>query len=171
VAIIVASPTSSHNDRIAGYLYALHTVPSARLSKSGRKPIVLHQNPDLPCRDGYARLADQIRQLKVDGVVCYQDYTAEGLIAELLARGRSVPAEVAVAGFDDLPTADPSTPSLTTYAYPSEGLAEQAVRLMRERLRDPKRAPAKVAMPGRLIVRESSAGKKRSAHIMSRCPS
>ena len=50
------------------------------------------------------------------------------------------------------------TIGVTTYAYPSEGVAEQAVRLMRERLRDPDRPPIKVVVPGRLIVRESTGG-------------
>ncbi len=158
VAIVVASPTSSHNDRVAGYLYALHAAQSASRKSVERKPIVLYQSHDLPSRDAYAKLADQVRKLEVDGVVCYQDYTAMGVIVELLARGLSVPDDVAVVGFDDLPIGNLFTVGVTTYAYPSEGMAEQAVRLMRERLRDPKRAPTKVVVPGRLIVRESSVG-------------
>jgi LacI family transcriptional regulator len=159
VAIVVASPTSSHNDRIAGYLYALHSAPPAGGRKTKREPIVLYQVHDLPGRDVLAALAGQIIKLRVDGVVCYQDYTAAGLIAELVSRGRSIPRDVAVAGFDDLPRGNASGIGVTTYAYPSEALAEQAVRLMRDRLRDPARLPAKVIVPGRLIVRESSVGK------------
>ena len=159
VAMIVASPTSSHNDRVAGYLYALHAAQLAAKKGVERKPIVLYQRDDLPSREAYAKLADQVRKLDLDGVVCYQDYTAMGLIVELLTRGKSVPDDVAVVGFDDLPIGNSFTVGVTTYAYPSKGMAEQAVRLMRERLRDPERAPTKVVVPGRLIVRESSAGK------------
>jgi LacI family transcriptional regulator len=158
IAMIVASPTSSHNDRVAGYLYALHAAQFASKKAAERKPIVLYQCADLPSREAYAKLADQVRKLDLDGVVCYQDYTAMGLIVELLTRGKSVPDDVAVVGFDDLPIGNSFTVGVTTYAYPSEGMAEQAVRLMRERLRDPERAPTKVVVPGRLIVRESSAG-------------
>ncbi|QJW94516.1 GntR family transcriptional regulator [Frigoriglobus tundricola] len=159
VAVVVGSPTSSHNDRVAGYLHALHT---AAQDASGRaaelKPVVLYQSHDLPTRDSYVRLADQVRKLRLDGVVCYQDYTAMGLIIELLARGTKVPDDVAVTGFDDLPIGNLFTIGITTYTYPSEGMAEQAVRLMRERMKDPARPPLKVVVPGRLIVRESSAG-------------
>jgi LacI family transcriptional regulator len=157
VAVIVASPTSSHNDRVAGYLYALH---AAALDGGRRelKPTVLYQSHDLPTRDAYARLADQVRKQRLDGVFCYQDYTAMGLIIELLARGAKVPDDVAVVGSDDLPIGNLFTIGITTYAYPSEAMAEQAVRLMRERLKNPNRRPLKVVVPGHLIVRESSTG-------------
>ena len=59
---------------------------------------------------------------------------------------------------DDLPIGNSFTIGVTSYAYPAEGMAEQAVRLMRERLKDPARAPIKVVVPGRLIIRASSAG-------------
>ena len=80
---------------------------------------------------------------------------------------------MAVVGFDDLPIGNLFTIGVTTYAYPSEGIAEQAVRLMRERLRDPDRPPIKVVVPGRLIVRESRAAGKwhGAAHHVPRCPS
>ena len=157
IGLIVASPTSSHNDRVAGYLYALH---AATLDgrRTELKPTVLYQSHDLPTRDAYAKLADQVRKLRLDGVVCYQDYTAMGLIIELLARGAKIPDDVAVVGSDDLPIGNLFTVGITTYTYPSEAMAEQAIRLMRERLKDPHRRPLKVVVPGRLIVRESSAG-------------
>jgi LacI family transcriptional regulator len=157
VAIVVASPTSSHNDRVAGYLYALHAAAQRTVRKSVEyRPLVLSQSDDLPTRDAYARLADDVHRLGIDGIVCYQDYTAFGLILELLHRGMTVPDDVAVVGFDDLPIGNQYRIGVTTYSYPSEGMAEQAVRLMRERLKDPDRLPIKVVVPGQLIVRASS---------------
>jgi LacI family transcriptional regulator len=157
VALVVASPTSSHNDRIAGYLYALHTsVRHAGQKPLEHRPIVLYQSDDLPGKEVCGRLADRVRKLGIDGVVCYQDYTAMGLIMELLTRGLTVPKDVAVIGSDDLPIGNLFSIGVTTYAYPSEGIAEQAVRLMRERVRAPGRPPIKVVVPGRLIIREST---------------
>lgn len=162
VAIVVASPTSSHNDKVAGYLYALYALHAATLDGDKRpadlKPVVLYQSREQQSREAYASLADQVRRQKLDGVVCFQDYTAMGLIFELLNRGTKVPDEVAVVGSDDLPIGDQFAIGITTYAYPSEGMAEQAVRLMRERQRNPDRPPLKVVVPGRMIVRESSIG-------------
>ena len=158
VALVVASPTSSHDDRVAGYLFAVHAAQQAGRKDGGPKPVVLLQDGDLPTRDAYARLADDVHKLEIDGVVCYQDYTAMGIIVELLTRGLSVPGDVAVVGFDDLPIGNSFTIGVTSYAYPAEAMAEQAVRLMRERIKDPARPPIKVVVPGRLVVRESTAG-------------
>jgi LacI family transcriptional regulator len=159
VAVVVASPCSSHNDRVAGYLYALHhAAATAPRRGADYKPTVLVQSDDLPSREAYGRLAEQVRKQGIDGVVCYVDYTAVGLIVELLARGLGVPKDVAVVGFDDLPVGNLFTVGVTSHAYPSEGLARHAVRLMRDRLADPDRLPVKVVVPGRLVVRESTGG-------------
>jgi len=149
VAVVVASPTSSHHDRVAGYLVALHA------AGPNFAPVVIRQPDGLP--DAAARLADEVTARGLDGVVCYADYAAAGLIAELAARGVAVPRDVAVVGFDDLP-AKSGAEAVTTYAYPAEAVAEQAVRLMAERLAEPGRPAVKVLVPGRLVVRASTAG-------------
>jgi LacI family transcriptional regulator len=160
IAAIVASPTSSHNDRVAGYLYALHSAAQASGKKnSDYKAFVLRQSDDLPNRESYAQLAAQVRKHGIDGVICYVDYLAVGLMVELLAHGVSVPGGVAVVGFDDLPIGNWFPIGVTTYSYPSEGMAEQAVRLMHERIANPDRPAVKAVVPGQLIVRESTVGR------------
>lgn len=158
VALVVASPTSSHNDRVAGYLFALH---DARAAGQTPEPpeLVIHLPGDLPAEGVPAFLADMVEREKIDGVICYQDYVAMGLIVELLNRGVKVPADVAVIGFDDIDIGGLFPAGLTTYAYPATGIAEQAIRLMRERLKDPDRPPVRVVVPGRLVVRGSTVGK------------
>jgi hypothetical protein len=67
------------------------------------RPAVLVQSAGLSETQTYRGLADRVLDLGADAVICYEDYTALGLILELLARRVRVPADVAVAGFDDLP--------------------------------------------------------------------
>ncbi|QDU22603.1 HTH-type transcriptional regulator GalR [Urbifossiella limnaea] len=150
VAVVVASPTSSHYDRVAGYLVALHA------AGPGFEPVVIRQPDGLAPEEAALKLADEVTARGLDGVVCYADYAAAGLIAELTARGRAVPRDVAVVGFDDLPAGSGAV-GVTSYAYPAEAMAEQAVRLMAERLANPGRPAVKVQVPGRLVVRGSSA--------------
>lgn len=158
VGIVVASPTTSHNDRVAGYLHAVH---DAQFGVFARKPppapVVLRQPTDLPTREAYAVVADEIVKLKLDGIVCYQDYSAIGVIVELLQRRVRVPKDVGVIGFDNLPIAAEFSIPLTTYGYPGEAMADIALRLMRYRLDNPARPPVKVVVPSQLIVRASTA--------------
>jgi LacI family transcriptional regulator len=150
IAFLTGSPTSSHETRLAGYLTALHH------AQNGWGPLVLEQPAGLASKDSYTELADQILAHAADGVVCYQDYTALGLILELLNRGIRVPADVAITGFDNLPIGKAYSIGVTTYGFSSESIARHATRLLRARLHGISGPPVKVLIPGQLIVRESS---------------
>ncbi|HEY3789994.1 MAG TPA: substrate-binding domain-containing protein, partial [Urbifossiella sp.] len=160
IALVAGPITSGHDDRLAGYLLAIHSSQCCSRRKSvEHKAIVLGHGEEYPDRDSFAKLIEFIRKQGIDGLVCCADYTAVGLMVELLARGITVPGQVAVAGFDDLPIGNWLSIGVTTYAHPAEGIAEQAVRLMRDRIANPDQAAIKVVVPGRLIVRESTIGK------------
>ncbi|HEY1377587.1 MAG TPA: substrate-binding domain-containing protein, partial [Gemmataceae bacterium] len=154
VAFVTGSPCSSHDDRVAGYLLAMHQAGAA----ADWRPEVLVQPAGLSEAQTHRDLADRVLDLRADGVICYEDYTALGLILELLARGVRVPGDVAVAGFDDLPIGSAFTVGVTTYALAYDRITRHALRVMRERVRHPDRRPVKVVVPGRLVVRESTAG-------------
>jgi LacI family transcriptional regulator len=154
IGVVVASPVSSHWDRVAGYLFAQHRAASKK--RNFAAPHVIHQPMDRPTNEAYAAVADEVVRHKLDGVVCYSDYTALGLVMELLRRGKRVPKDVAVVGFDNLPIGEQFAIQLTTYDYPAAIMARHAVRLMRDRIADPDRPPVKLVVPGRLIIRGST---------------
>ena len=150
VACVVASPTSAHNDRLAGYLYALQTV-------SGGLPAQVVRVPEpLDAREAYPWIADELVRLGVDGVICYQDYVAVGTILELFRRGVNVPRDVAVVGCDDLPIGQSFALGVTTYTYPSEAIARTALRVMTNRIAHPEDPLVKAMLPGKLVVRDST---------------
>jgi LacI family transcriptional regulator len=157
IAFVTGSPTSSHEVRLAGYLAALQH-HGGDSSRPLHDPLVLEQRSGLPTKTAYEELARRVLAARVDGVVCYQDYTAIGLILELLTRGTSVPGQVAITGFDNLPIGRSFALGVTTYGFPADGVAHQALRVLRWRLQDRAAAPIKVLVPGRVIVRESTAG-------------
>jgi LacI family transcriptional regulator len=154
IAFVIGSPTSSHSSRLAGYLLAL---AQAERGKSPA-PLILEQSADRPSRDAFVELVDQLLAARADGVICYQDYTAIGLIVELLMRGVRVPRDLAVCGFDDLPIGSSFAVGVTTYAFPSEEVARRAFGLMRHRLQHPAQQVVKIVVAGQLLVRESSGG-------------
>jgi LacI family transcriptional regulator len=67
------------------------------------------------------------------------DLLALGAMAELQARGLSVPGDVSVVGYDDIPVARYLTPALTTVRQPMAEVGARAVRLLVEELANPSR--------------------------------
>ncbi|MBN1138512.1 MAG: LacI family DNA-binding transcriptional regulator [Anaerolineae bacterium] len=102
-------------------------------------------------------------------VFCYNDVTAIGLIHAALQVGLSVPGDLAVVGFDDIPFASYIHPPLTTIAQPKLEMGKSAVEMVLALISNRDRANAKspgskseipvmsdIVVQGRLIVRESS---------------
>jgi LacI family transcriptional regulator len=156
IVLVLASPTSTHLDRAAGYLHAL---------KAANVPFseILELPVDLPGREAYGWTAERVQALAADAVICYHDYTAVGVIMELLRRGIRVPHDLAVAGFDDYSIGNMFSLGLTTVSYPMEAIARQALRLLRERCNHWDGPPIKVLVPTNLIVRESTVEKAAGA--------
>jgi LacI family transcriptional regulator len=152
VACVVASPTSAHNDRLAGYLYALHT------AGGDRAPHVVRVPEHLDAREAHPWVASELIRIGADGALCYQDYVAVGVILELFRRGLNVPRNVAVVGCDDLPLGQSFALGVTSYTYPSEAIARTALRVMANRIAHPDDPPVKVVLRGSVVARDSTAG-------------
>jgi LacI family transcriptional regulator len=89
-------------------------------------------------------------------VICADDLIAIGVLQQFRARGVSVPAEVAVLGFDDS-LAELGNPPLTTIRQPAEALGAEAAKLLLDRLRDNAgQPPRNVQLLPSLVVREST---------------
>jgi DNA-binding LacI/PurR family transcriptional regulator len=90
----------------------------------------------------------------LDAVFVASDLMAAGALRVLRAAGRSVPADVAVAGFDDSAIATATSPMLTTIRQPLAEIAEATVRLLLALL-DEQEVESTV-LPTELIVRDSA---------------
>jgi LacI family transcriptional regulator, repressor for deo operon, udp, cdd, tsx, nupC, and nupG len=102
-------------------------------------------------------------------VFCYNDVTAIGLMHAARQAGLSVPGDLAVVGFDDIPFALYIYPSLTTIAQPKPEMGRSAVDMVLSLVSAGDRVKAKtpasgrqvsvvsdIVVQGRLVVRESS---------------
>ncbi|GAA2166861.1 LacI family DNA-binding transcriptional regulator [Actinomadura napierensis] len=88
-------------------------------------------------------------------LVCDDDLIAAGAYKAARALGLDVPGEVSVTGFDDVLLATALEPELTTVRLPAEEMGAQGMTALLELLDGGRPAPR--VLPGRLVVRGSSA--------------
>ena len=79
-----------------------------------------------------------------------------GALAALHQRGRRVPADVAVVGFDDIPWAEAIDPHPTVVRQPAYEVGRQAMELLLGRIMEPERPPVTVRLRPELVVRKSA---------------
>ncbi len=95
------------------------------------------------------------RGVRFTALIGTNDLSAFGALRALDERGVRVPADVELAGFDNLPTASLCNPPLSTFVLPLREMAYTAVMQMHETLRG-KAPPARVALAPRFIARAST---------------
>lgn len=100
------------------------------------------------------------RKDRPEAMVCFNDNAAMELLATASDLGISVPDELAIVGFGDLPTASIVRPAITTVAQYPEKIGETAVELILERLKNTDAAPRSRIIPSELIIRDSISNKK-----------
>lgn len=94
-----------------------------------------------------------------DAIFAANDMMALGCLFACLQAGVRIPDQVAIAGFDDIPLARYTHPSLTTMRVDIAGIGAQAMRMLLQRLGIGGEAPDDPPSPHvpELIVRESTA--------------
>ncbi|MBA2550166.1 MAG: LacI family DNA-binding transcriptional regulator [Nocardioidaceae bacterium] len=102
-----------------------------------------------------AALLDAAR--RSDGVFCFNDTLALGVLRALAERGLRVPEDVAVIGIDDVEDGRFAVPSLSTVAPDKEQIARTAVQMLVDRMHvDQDAGPRDVTAGFRLVRREST---------------
>ncbi|MFB6872552.1 LacI family DNA-binding transcriptional regulator [Streptomyces sp. NPDC056323] len=91
-----------------------------------------------------------------DSVFAHNDISAAGALRALRAAGRTVPDDIAVVGFDDIPMAEHTEPPLTTVRQPTRRMGETAARLLLSHLGGTPVPDAPVVLPTELVVRHSA---------------
>jgi LacI family transcriptional regulator len=98
-------------------------------------------------------LADHPR---VDALFCYNDLVAVGALQACADRGRHVPGDVAVVGYDDIPLAALVTPSLTTCRVPRHELGYQAAKLLLGQVDGSSEFVRRIVLQPELVIRASA---------------
>ncbi|MBW6455639.1 MAG: LacI family transcriptional regulator [Trueperaceae bacterium] len=88
-------------------------------------------------------------------IFCGNDTIALGALAALAEAGRRVPDDMAVVGYDDLPTARYFVPALTTVAVPAVEHGSRAMELLADLIEGRTPLERRVRLDARLVIRRS----------------
>ena len=91
----------------------------------------------------------------VDGIVCFSDVVAFGVLDAIADTGRSIGSEVRVIGFDDVHDAGLNRPSLSSVAVPARETGRRAAQLVLERAVGSTEATVREEFPTKLEPRET----------------
>ncbi len=137
-------------ERYRGYSQALHDAGIAPVNELQIDAFTTEQSG----YDAACTLLD--RGVQFDGLFCASDLIAIGAMRALQERGLRVPEDVAVAGFDDIPTARFANPSLTTVHQDTKVAATLLVDSLLAAIHG---EPAEShTIPLSVVVRQSTAG-------------
>ncbi|NGO52812.1 LacI family DNA-binding transcriptional regulator [Allomesorhizobium camelthorni] len=89
-------------------------------------------------------------------ILCCNDSCAFGAIAALTEAGLSVPGDVSVVGFDDIPTAALNSVTLTTIRVETEDIGARSVNRLIERIRSQDQLVTYTETAVKLVVRDST---------------
>lgn len=91
-------------------------------------------------------------------ILAVDDTISLGVLEAALRRGLRIPAELAIAGFNDSPITTWTRPQLTTIRIPVFDLGAMAARMLLSRLDGIPTRPHQVILPSQIIARESTIG-------------
>lgn len=146
---ILSAPTSTTAglDRLNGFVEGLAFCGKAldpRLRSFG----------DFSESSGYRAMNELIPQAP-DAVFVASDTMAVGALQAIREAGLTVPQDIAIVGFDGLPTSEKSVPALTTIRQPVQQTGSRAVHLLNELVAGRATAPVAEVMPVELVIRDS----------------
>ncbi len=120
------------------------------------EPMIVRTEPTLEGgRSATAELLD--RDPSITGIFAYNDITAIGAILAATDRGLTVPGDLAVVGFDDVPLAAVFGPPLTTIRIDRERLGQVAIEMVLAMMGGSRTGrPSPQILPVELVVRAST---------------
>ena len=116
---------------------------------------------DWSARSGYEIGHRLAAMPEVTAVLCGNDQMALGLLRALAERGRHIPGDVSVVGFDDIPEAAFFPPPLTTVRQDFGELGRRAMHLLMDRISGRNQFVSSLPIMPDLVVRASAAPRRR----------
>jgi LacI family transcriptional regulator len=153
IAVLGGSPAVSvARERVAGARLAF-----AEAGLEFREAYVLHGRPDVASGAEMTRQAFSLSP-RPTALLATNNFIAVGAFSALREAGLAVPADMSLAGFDDLPASLVLDPFLTVVSQPAYEMGRRGTELLLARLRGEGPAePQDICLPTELVVRRSTA--------------
>ncbi len=144
----ISSPFSAHtvDARMDGYRQAL----LAHRGTEAQAQVKLLDPGDVPAVQGF------IKQAQPDAIICANDYTAAQLLRTLTAMNIEVPAQIRIAGVDDVKYAQLLQTPLTTIRQPCLEIGSTAMVAMLDRIAHPSAPSREFIVDFELVIRKST---------------
>lgn len=144
---------SSARERYSGYLYAMNDAGLAvetELTRFG----------DYQLQGGFEQIS-VLMDLPAppSAVLVANNEMVIGALNAIHGRGRKIPEEIAIVGFDDFPWSISLNPPLTTIAQSAQQMGRKAAELLLERIARPDLPARMIAFETHLVVRASCGSK------------
>jgi len=114
---------------------------------------------DLTYKNGYNAAETLLsRQPQPTAFFCLSDISAAGVMAHAQIRGLKIPGDLSILGCADDTVVDYVHPQLTTVHLPAEEMAEESIKEILRRIKDPDNGlveSKKIILPVRLMERDS----------------
>jgi LacI family transcriptional regulator, repressor for deo operon, udp, cdd, tsx, nupC, and nupG len=136
-------------DRVKGYYQALnlHEIPIDG---------VLIQEGNFSVKSGYETMLKLLAlEAPPSAVFATNDEMAVGAIKAIKQKGLSVPKDISVIGFDDIPLCELIETELTTIVQPQYDMGYQAMRMMLSIINKGNLTRKQIVLPHRLMVRKT----------------
>ena len=156
---LLSQQTPTHPRLLAGFEQAIHD--------HGLEPAPLHVVPagddhDTDAVDAQvARYLDTVTSAGVDALLVHNDRNAISLVRTALARGISVPGDLAVVSYDDEVASLADVP-LTAVSPPRHAVGATAVNMLIDRLDGSDEPERRLLLAPRLVIRESCGARQAS---------
>ena len=163
-----------HHHRRIGFIGApLDRSSRIRMVEGYRQALADHHIPEIPrdiCLSETERDDTQIYEFEngraaatyfIDmedrptGYVCVNDMTALGAIRTFQSAGLSVPQDVSLTGFDNIPYSEISSPRLTTIDQCTYDMGSLSTRMLVESIEEPKKPHSSITLEPTLVERDS----------------
>ncbi len=135
-------------ERKSGYL--------AEMKRAGADPVTLHGRST---RAFGVEAAQDLIELDVESVVCFNDLVALGLHAGFARAGVAVGTDVRIVGFDDIEDCALVWPQLSSVACDIDGFARATADRLLAWMQDAEPPPPEHRAPVELVARASSTGR------------